>query len=548
MRCKRRLLTGAEGATAVVVALLMAVLLGVGALAIDLGQIFTERHFLQNTADAAALASINNLFAEQNIVNPPPTSPPYYHTGPHYVTITPNAAYNAATGMIQTAATNKYNPNNSPSWTYDPNGYKINVVYGYFNDKSPLSTTNPSWYDSSTVQTTDTTTSQNVNAVQVTITRSGDKTGSSYTHSYGPVTNLFAGIFGMSTTVTAATSAAYMGYIHTTYPGTVELPVALPEAGPISPLVSRAKSGWLDKFGPDQAMAATPKTIVFRDSGGYYMPGSSVPQNIQQYNPSVTGGMSFAHGDATQIYFFTVGSGDAVPNTMQNILTGIYGNPQYGSSYPSHVDKLTLGQRIYPQSEYCWGTGYIGPLFQALQKAYYYKTTGHTNTAPPAGTPWRVTMPVYGIAPNPLQTSQLRKGFRYLAQLLAPWPTEAFACATITAPVIYINGFVNADIVGVTYTANSNDGKNYRSWPQTINHIRYNNILDFLTRYSNSVWNANSMTITNVTDANTIIPGAQADSSSKSLAGLGGGLSSKQMNNAATPNVGALANIPRLIH
>jgi Putative Flp pilus-assembly TadE/G-like len=550
MRCRRkggRLIVGAEGSVAVVVALSMIVLLGMGALAVDLGQIAVEHHYLQNTADAAASKAAQNLLAEQNVVPDNPTTPPYY-SGSDYVTPGPKAAYDAAMDMIQTAATNR-------GLTWDSNGYKIDFAFGWYDDKSPQSSTNPNW--DATVTTDMTTATNPLNTVQVTITRSAAKTGSSYTHSYGPVTNFFASIFGMSTTEMSATAKAYMGFIHTTYAGTVQLPIALPAiSGGDCPLTtsSRGKSSW---WGPDQAVAATTKTVVFRDSAGYYVPGSSVPQNVQQHNPNVNSGGSFGNGDATQIYFFTVGSNDSVPDTLDDILTTIYDpNSTKNSSNPTHVGQLSLGQRIYPRTEYCWGKGSIGPLFQKLQSAYNYSTTGNKNTAPPAGTPWPVTLAVYGTTPNPLAASPMREGFRYLARLLAPWPTEAFACCTITAPKMYVNGFVNADIVGVNHNPNCEDGKNY-TFPKTItnpNHppvsgsTTYQNILDFLTRYSNSVWNTESLTIANVTDVSSIIPGATADSTTKNLGGLGGGLSANQMNSAAPAQVGAFANIPTLIH
>jgi Putative Flp pilus-assembly TadE/G-like len=535
-----KLIVGAEGSVAAVVALSMIVLLGMGALAIDLGQIAVEHHFLQNTADAAASAAVRALLVEQNTVPNNPTSPPYYN-GPDYVTTEPQAAYNAAMNMIQTAAANK-------GLTWDANGFKIGVVFGYYDDKSPQSATNPNW--DANVTTDMQTTTENINTVQVTITRSGDKTNGSYTHSYGPVTNFFAGIFGINTTELSATAKAYMGYIHTTYPGTVKLPIALPSQGTgssgDSPLASRGQSGWWGGIlGPDQAVAASTKTIVFRDSAGYYIPGNSVPQNVQQYNPNVNSDGSFGYGDATQIYFFTAGQNDSVPGTLNDILTKIY-TPSYHSSNPTHIGQLTLGQQIYPRSEYCWGKGNIGPLFQKLQRAYNFETTGNFNTAPPAGTPWRVTMVVYGVKANPLVTSQMREGLKYMARLLAPWPTEAFACCTISAPTMYVNGFVNADIVGVSYSPNCDDC-NY-TFPRTINGTKYNNVLDCLTRYSNSVWNTDSMTIANVTDVSSIIPGSMADASSRSLGGLGGGLSANQMNSAAPAKVGAFANIPALIH
>lgn len=52
---------GERGATAVLVALLLVVLLGIAALSIDLGYLFTTRNELQNIADGAALAAARKL-------------------------------------------------------------------------------------------------------------------------------------------------------------------------------------------------------------------------------------------------------------------------------------------------------------------------------------------------------------------------------------------------------------------------------------------------------------------------------------------------------
>ncbi|WP_426940231.1 pilus assembly protein TadG-related protein [Pseudarthrobacter sp. S6] len=48
--------SGEEGVTAVIVVLMMVVLIGAGAIAVDVGQIYAERGQLQNAADAGALA------------------------------------------------------------------------------------------------------------------------------------------------------------------------------------------------------------------------------------------------------------------------------------------------------------------------------------------------------------------------------------------------------------------------------------------------------------------------------------------------------------
>ena len=491
---------GAEGSMAVMIAIGMVVLLGMAGLAVDMGHLYTTKNEMQNTVDAASLAAARALIHED------------MSTGNRDTYRDASGAVNAAMSVIQQA---------SGLQGLDPvaSGSRndVTITFGTWNDHAVTKWT--SIGDSAAVPPSST-----ANAVQVTVRRASGTV-------YGPVTNFFAGVFGSGTSEVSATSRAYMGYTYSVYAGTVELPVALPSTGPISPLVSNGNSGWwAGIFGPSEAVATTTKTIVFKDSGGYYVTGST-PTNVN------TGVTSANPLDPRQVYLFTVGSSDAVPNTLWNIIEKIY-NPNLTGSI-LHVDKLALGTQLYPRSEFMYGSSYIGPIFQRLQKAYYYKTTGSATTAPAAGTPWRVTLPVYGSTRNPLVTQGYRNGFMSLARLLAPWPSEVYACYTMPPPTIYVNGFVNADIVGVTYSSSCDDCS--YSWPKTINGVKYNNKLECLAKLPNSVWNANSMTIKNVTSVSTIIPGIP------SVAGEAGGLSAKEMNSAATTNVGAFASVPKLI-
>ena len=55
------------------------------------------------------------------------------------------------------------------------------------------------------------------------------------------------------------------------------------------------------------------------------------------YNPTVTGGMSFGHGDPNQIYLFTVGQSDAVTRLTPTgaFISKLYGTPYGNGSYPT---------------------------------------------------------------------------------------------------------------------------------------------------------------------------------------------------------------------
>ncbi len=497
---------GAEGSMAVVIALGMVAFLGMASLAVDMGHLYTVKNEMQNNADAAALAAARALIHED------------MSTGNRDTYRDASGAVNAAMAVIQQAS-------GLQGLASVPDGSRndVDITFGTWNEHG--ADPNLKWTNignSAAVPPSST-----ANAVQVTLRRASGTV-------YGPVTNLFAGVFGSGTSEVAATSRACMGYAYSVYAGTVELPVALPSTGVLSPLASNGNSGWwAGIFGPSEAMATSTKTIVFRDSGGYYVPGSTPPTNVN------TGVTSANPLDPRQVYLFTVGSSDSVPDTLWNIIEKIY-NPSLTASTPLHVDKLALGTQIYARSEFMYGSSYIGPIFQRLQKAYNFKTTGNANTAPPAGTPWRVTMPVYGSTHNPLVTQGYKNGFMSLARLLTPfWPAEAYACYTMPPPNIFVNGFVNADVVGVTYTSSCDDCS--YTFPKTINGVRYTNKLDCLSKLPNSVWKVNSMTISNVTSVSTIIPGIP------NVAGEAGGLSAREMNSAAPSNVGAFASVPKLI-
>ena len=229
----RLVMTGSEGSIAVMVAIAMVVLLGAASLAIDVGQLFTVRNELQNTADSAAIAAARALIVED--------------TANRDVYRDATGAYNKAISMIQAGATNQ-------GLTWDPNGYQISVTFAYYNDHALTSKWN---LIGVTGDKSEVASSSNANAVQVTVKRAADKS----TYKYGPVTNFFAGVLGFGTTKVAASAKAYMGYTALTYKGTVQLPLALPATGGDSPLASKGNPGWWDRvFGPDEAVASAPTT------------------------------------------------------------------------------------------------------------------------------------------------------------------------------------------------------------------------------------------------------------------------------------------------
>jgi Flp pilus assembly protein TadG len=486
-----------EGSVAVITAIALVALLGMVSLAVDMGQLYTVRNELQNSADAAALAGAGSLIQD-------------YGAG-----AVRDAA--AATQAAMTVAQRQSELSGQPA-VADGDRNDLTITFGAWN----LNAGDPAtaWTE---IGPTCSSTS-NANAVMITMQRGSNTV-------YGPVTNLFAGIMGFNTSEVKATAIAYLGYTNEVQGGGVQVPLALPTTGQYSPLASSGQSGWFASlFGPKEAVASATKTFTFRDTGG-----ANVASNVPT-SPT-------ANLDPNQGYWYTGSSSNSVPTTITNTLAKIYTPSLSGSSSaPAVMTDLKVGQQVYPRSEYCWGRNYIGPIFENLQKAYNYKTTGSATTAPAAGTPWRTTMVVHGL----MSTASLpqKTGFMSLARLLAPfWASEAYACATISYPTVKVSTVVNVDIIGVTFNKTTSDDGNY-TYPKTIatpvpatGTTTYTNKKDFLNRYPNSTWNLNTATIRTVTDASTISPPGS----------FSGGPSNNTVNPGAPTTVGSFATVPCLV-
>jgi Flp pilus assembly protein TadG len=466
-----------DGAVAVMAALGLLAFLGIASLAIDTGQLYYARNQLQNAADSAALAAAGNLIKD---------------AGGGVAERDANAASEAAMTVAQRQSELAGLPALDAGARTD-----LTLTFGEWN----VNAGNPqtAWTEVGSTCSS----SSSANAVKVQLRRAAGL-------AYGPVTNIFASVFGVKTSEVAASAIAYLGYTTSVGTGTVQVPLALPSS---ILTASSGQSGWFASLlGPREAVAAT-KTISFKDTGGSQV-ASSVPTS-----PA-------AALDSSQGYFYTVGPSDSVPNTIKDILKKVY-TPSYTSQNPVVVASLKVGQQIYPRSEYPWGRSYIGAIFQNLKQAYDYKKDGSGR--------WHTTLAVFG--PKTVASLPLKTGFMSLARLLTPfWPSEAFACTTMKPPTIMVTGFVNVDITGVTANSSSCDDCNY-TFPKTINGVTYNNKKDCLTNKSNSSWNANTVTVENVTDASTVTP----------TGSLSGGPSNQAINPGAPSEVGALAAIPRLV-
>jgi hypothetical protein len=176
-----------SGTVAVIVALLLAVFLGLAALAIDIGHIMVVRNELQNAADAAALAGASYLY---------PQTPPASPEPPDWATATTQA-----TGAIG------LNQSDRVALT------SCVVQTGYWN----LAHTPPGLQGQGI-----TPGPQDFPAVQVTVSRSTGLNG-------GPVQHWFAPVIGINTSNVSATATAVMASPGTAFPGAL-MPIAISQA------------------------------------------------------------------------------------------------------------------------------------------------------------------------------------------------------------------------------------------------------------------------------------------------------------------------------
>ncbi|AOK61626.1 hypothetical protein WM29_20910 [Burkholderia ubonensis] len=106
-----------EGAVAITVALSMIILLGIAALAIDIGNLLVARNELQNAADAAAMAGAGCLIRRAECGNPAASQPDWttaQATASAFSTATTTNKVQGAYVQVGTAATGYWNATGTP--------------------------------------------------------------------------------------------------------------------------------------------------------------------------------------------------------------------------------------------------------------------------------------------------------------------------------------------------------------------------------------------------------------------------------------------------
>jgi hypothetical protein len=191
-----------QGATAIVVALVMFVLLGFAALAIDIGHLFVARNELQNAADAGALAGARFLYNDDGTA---------VNTGANQIAYDAATANHSETGSgLEVAVEVDWNGGNAGD-----------VQRGHWSFATGTFTPNASIapVDLWNVSTEELDADLNfINAVSVVTRRAGT-----------PVLSFFATIFGHQDFQLSADAVAYIGFAGTLLPHDVDQPIAICE-------------------------------------------------------------------------------------------------------------------------------------------------------------------------------------------------------------------------------------------------------------------------------------------------------------------------------
>jgi Flp pilus assembly protein TadG len=187
----RKLPENQRGAVIVLMALLLFVLLGIAAFAIDFGYRHVVRNELQNAADAAALAAAREMAKIYQTLGSYAAQQNYVFTPSDIVPIAQEAAFENYAGDVGTLSV-----------------AASDVVIGDWDFEADPSSVDPL-----------TATLNQPNAVRVTTRRD--------VNANGPITTFFASIFNIDTLpVTARATAALSGQ-STAEPGEIELPVGI---------------------------------------------------------------------------------------------------------------------------------------------------------------------------------------------------------------------------------------------------------------------------------------------------------------------------------
>uniref|UniRef100_A0A7C3Z1E8 Uncharacterized protein n=1 Tax=Desulfobacca acetoxidans TaxID=60893 RepID=A0A7C3Z1E8_9BACT len=213
-----------RGAITPVLAVCLAVALGLMAMTVDLGQLFVAKNELQNIADAAALAGAKKLIQAKDSSNP------------GLAAVYCDEAVSAAQAV---AAENRSFGATLTVSEADVTVGKWDLNAGAFTRTG--CSTNP----------------MEVNAVRITVRRDGTENPS--------LATFFGGLLGVPQMQSSATAVAYLGLAGTS---SLTIPFAVPPNYPAGLSPYAGATPFLDWLAPRPAIAASSQTYTWRDLGG----------------------------------------------------------------------------------------------------------------------------------------------------------------------------------------------------------------------------------------------------------------------------------------
>lgn len=359
-----RALNNHHGAVIALVAIVLFVLLGVAAFAIDFGYRHVVRNELQNAADSAALAATRELgtiyqgllYEEQQtyVCNPADIVP-----------IAQEAALENYAGNISNLSINS-----------------DDVVIG-------------EWDFSASAGDPLTATLNQPNAVRVTARRDGSANG--------PISTFFARIFNVDTMgITARATAALSGQ-STAEPGEIELPIG----------ISR---WWFDNNACNDLITFSPSNDPASCAGWHTF--DSLPSNDRKIRNILDGGLESPYTIAGDMEFSFIG-GDLSVQTFNALMSAFQSHGYDVSAPETPIIDPNSGEPITDAT----GSGLEVPLCESTNGGITNCTSPDSNgTAAtyPDGTPrnlheWPTTVPVYdrNDCSNPNQTIKI-VGFAYV--------------------------------------------------------------------------------------------------------------------------------------
>lgn len=241
----------ARGAVALMVALLLVVMMGFAALAVDIGHLYVVRNELQNAADAGALAGARVLYSGSSV-----------NAGANADAVTRATANHSESLAVEASAERGHWSHTAATFT-ENSSLAPTELWGV---STAALDANPSF----------------INAVRVTASRQAT-----------PAVSFFARMFGYDGFALSADAVAYLGFAGGLLPGEADMPIAIcaqalgnPYECSIGRMIGESQTaGWTDFTQCDGGATSTPAMRTAVDAG---CSGSGANPNALTFGMGIT--------------------------------------------------------------------------------------------------------------------------------------------------------------------------------------------------------------------------------------------------------------------